>query len=489
MFSSLYSKLAAVLTVLFALVGLVFLIVVFYSTNMYQQEVNQKLNSNLAEQIVKERLLITNQEVNHSALKDIFHMLMVINPSIEIYLLDIRGNILAYSAPHGAVKRDRVDLRPIKKCLEGHATFPILGDDPRSLDGRKVFSVARIPLEGVLQGYLYVILGGETYDNIAQKLNRSHILKLSTWMIGASIVFALITGLFLFASLTGRLKKLANLMDAFKGGDGLENLNLQSLRSEKPVDEIERMGAAFAQMAERIEQQVEKLVKVDASRRDLIANVSHDLRTPLATLQGYIETLLMKDQDLDKAERKKYLEIAIRHCEHLSNLVDRLMELASLESPGMKVNAEPFSIGELIQDLIQKFQLKAKEKQIRFTSNAEDQLPFVNGDIGLIERALENLIENALRHTPDSGEIKLILTPQPDGIRVEVSDTGPGIPHEELSLVFKRFHQLDKSRNVKTGHTGLGLAITKKIVELHESSIEVASTLGAGTSFSFLLPT
>ena len=488
MFTSLYSKLAAVLTVLFTLVGLSFLVLTLFSTDMYQQEVNQKLNRNLAEQIVKERLLMNNQKVNQDALKDIFHMLMVINPSIEIYLLDVRGNILGYSAPPGAVKRHRVDLAPVRQWLQEEFTIPVLGDNPRSEEGQKVFSAARIPSEGELQGYLYVILGGETYDGIAQKLKRSHILKLSSWMIGASVLFALITGLLLFASLTGRLKRLANVMDAFKTGEKLDQLNLPTFSAHKSTDEIERLGTTFQRMAAHIEQQIEKLVLSDTSRRDLIANVSHDLRTPLATLQGYIETLLLKDQSLSETDRKNYLEIAIKHCDHLSNLVDRLLELATLESPGMQVNSEPFNLGELVQDVIQKFQLTTEDKNIQVITNADEPIPFVNADIGLIERALENLIENAVRHTPTDGEIRLQMTPSAEVIKMQISDSGPGIPEDFLPLVFKRFHQLDKSRKVDPGHTGLGLAITKKILDLHGSSIEVSSNVGSGTSFSFQLP-
>ncbi len=121
-------------------------------------------------------------------------------------------------------------------------------------------------------------------------------------------------------------------------------------------------------------------------------------------------------------------------------------------------------------------------------TNADERIPFVNADIGLIERALENLIENAIRHTPEEGRIRLLMTPLAKTIKMQISDNGPGIPEEFLPLVFERFHQLDKSRKVNPGHTGLGLAITKKILDLHGSSIEVSSDAGSGTSFSFQLP-
>ncbi len=488
MFSSLYSKLAAVLTILFGLVGISFLIVTLFSTDMYQQEVNQQLNSNLADQIVKERILMNNGRVNENALKDVFHMLMVINPSIELYLLDTQGKILAFSAPPGKVKRDQVDLEPIFKWLAESEPMPILGDDPRNPEGQKVFTAARIPESGEIQGYLYVILGGETYDGIVQKLKRSHILRLSTWMIGASVLFALLAGLLLFASLTGRLKRLARVMDAFKLGEGLNQLHLPPNKRKTSTDEIERLGTTFSQMAEHIELQMEKLVQSDSLRRDLIANVSHDLRTPLATLQGYIETLLLKDDSLSSQDRHNYLEIAIKHCDHLSNLVNRLLELAKLDSPSMNVICEPFNLAELIQDITQKFQLKAKEKNITIITDFADLNPLVNADISLIERALENFIENAIHYTPQNGSITLELSHQENQVRFKIIDTGPGIPEEELPQIFNRFYQLDKSRKIEPGHSGLGLAITKRILELHGAKIHVSSIINSGTTFSFDLP-
>jgi two-component system OmpR family sensor kinase len=488
MFRSLYAKLAAVLAGLFLVVGLSFVAVTLFSTQMYQQEVNQRLNSTLAEQIVAEKLLMKDNQVNHAALGEIFHMLMVINPSIEIYLLDPAGNILAYSAPRGKVKLNRVDLAPVRKWLEGDRRIPILGDDPRYQDRQKVFTAARIPKQGELEGYLYVILGGEIYDSVVQRLKGSYALKLSAWMITASLLFAFAAGLIIFALLTGRLKRLANVMDSFKREDTEKKIDLPLKKNRRSADEIDRLSSIFKEMAERIEGQMEQLRKSDAARRELIANVSHDLRTPLATLQGYIETMLIKEDQLAQEERRRYLEIAIRHCARLSKLVSELLELAKLDSYEVKVKREPFNLGELLQDVVQKFQLKAEEKQIRVKTNIQETLHFVNADIVLIERVLENLIENALDYTPQGGSVSLSLTPEGEDIIVKVSDTGCGIPRDQLPYIFDRFYQLERRRGGEEGHSGLGLAIAKKILELHEKSITVTSSPGAGTSFSFHLP-
>jgi signal transduction histidine kinase len=488
MFTSLYSKLASVLLVLFILVGITFVLVSVYSTEMYQQEVNQKLNHKVAKLIVSEKIIMRNNRVNHDALKEIFHMLMVINPSIEVYLLDPAGQILAFSAKPGKVKRASVDVEPIKHFLSGNAIFPFLGDDPRGFEKKKVFTAARIPEEGRLEGYLYVILGGEIYDSVIQKLQGSYIFRLSTWVIVISLVVAILTGLLIFASLTRRLRRLDTAIDAYQKGTPLQKLDLPEGNRQSPRDEIDRLVSTFRHMAGRIEEQVESLKNVDTMRRELVANVSHDLRTPLATLQGYVETLMIKDNTLNPEERKSYLETAVKHCNRLSSLVSDLFELAKLEAQDSILHREPFSLSELVQDVVQKFRLSAQEKNIAIEANIGTELPFVYADIGLIERALENLLGNALRHTPKNGSVRIALSKNGKNVMVRITDTGHGIPGEEISLIFDRFYQAGKDRGGRSGRSGLGLAITRRILELHESDIDVQSTVNVGTTFTFDLP-
>jgi two-component system OmpR family sensor kinase len=276
-------------------------------------------------------------------------------------------------------------------------------------------------------------------------------------------------------------------VDTFKRGDSPGQIDFLAGKDKPATDEIDRLGSTFREMAGRIEEQMESLRTSDALRRELIANVSHDLRTPLATLRGYIETLLLKERSLTEEERRGYLETAIRHCERLSKLVNELLELAKLDSYEV-VEREPFNLRELVQDVVQKFQLKAKKEQISIVTNIQEGLPFVNADIALIERVLENLIENAIHYTPQGGSIRLVLAPDKGEISVQVSDTGRGIPEQELPHIFDRFYQRDKSRKGDGGHSGLGLAITKRILELHNRPIEVSSRPGSGTTFSFQLP-
>lgn len=487
MLKTLYSKLALVLLGLFLLIGIIFVIMSVYSTEMYQQETSQKLNRELAQQIVAEKTFLQDNEIDREALKEIFHMLMVINPSIEIYLLDSSGKILAFSAEPGKVKRQRVALGPIKRFLDEETVFPIMGDDPKDLEKKKVFSAAPIPAKGSPQGYLYVIVGGEIYDNVIKKLHGSYILRLSLWAVAFSITVAVIAGLLVFWIMTRRLERLAFVMDSYEGGTK-EQRELPSVKGGHPSDEIDRLILTFEAMAARIEEQMMSLKNADTLRRELIANVSHDLRTPLATLKGYVETLLMKESELSDEERQNYLEIIIRHCERVNKLVVDLFELAQLEAPDMQIRPELFQLSELVQDVIQKFHLVAQEKKLRIETNVGDEIPFVYADIALIERVLENLLENALSYTPREGVISIVLHPSAEKVEVRISDTGYGIPEAELANIFNRSFQLDSDGKNKSPHGGLGLAIVKQILELHGSTIEAWSRLDTGTTFRFSLP-
>ncbi len=487
MFRTLYSKMALILLGLFLVVGASFIGVSLYTTEMYQHEVNQKLNRELARLLVEDQQIMVDGRVNEASLEQTFHMLMVMNPSIELYLLNPEGNILAFSAEPGRVKRKKVGLEPIRNFLNGGAAFPIEGDDPRDLAGKKVFTAARIPEQGPLQGYLYVILGGEIYDNLAQRLQGSYIVRLSLWSVVTSLVVAVLTGLILFAMLTRRLRRLAQTMEAYTGGQGLEGLQLPRARDAGKADEIDRLILAFGQMAERIEQQVQSIREADSLRRELVAGVSHDLRTPLATLQGYMETLRMKESSLNEQERRDYLDIALSHCRRLSQLVADLFELAKLEARDIGIRPEPFNLGELVHDVVRKFQLRAEERHVGIAVDVAAETPMVVADIALIERVLENLLENALRHTPEEGRIQVLLRPSEERLGVTIKDTGPGIAPDELPLIFNRFYQGPGTEKAKSGHSGLGLAITKQILELHESRIRVESVPGSGTAFSFHL--
>jgi signal transduction histidine kinase len=485
MFRTLYSRLALTLFILLCLVGVILIQVVGHSSTLYQQEVAQKLNRELAAHIVAEQPLIQNREINQQALDHLFHQLMVINPSIELYLLNEQGAVLGYSAPEGKVKRTQVALEPVRNFLDGNARFPLKGDDPRNPDGRKVFSAARIVTHDDLQGYLYIVLGGEQYDHVVQMLGDSYILDSALIVLLVSLATALTGGLLVFALQTRRLRELGNVIHRYAGDSGAGSPAIRYPGNSH--DEIDVLGQQFNTMADKITSQISDLKQMDDVRREMVANISHDLRTPLTTMRGYLETLQLKHAELSADEQQQYLQTALSHSQQLGRMVEELFELARLDSCESVVYSEPFSMCELVQDVTQKFQLRAREKSIQLNASLNPEAPLVHGDIAMLQRVLENLLENGLRHTPAGGSIRIGVAVESGNIVVQVTDTGCGIPAEEVPRIFERFYQQDKQRS-GSGGAGLGLAIVKRILELHNSVIQVSSDLEKGTTFSFQMP-
>lgn len=483
---TLYAKLALILIALLFAIGLLYALLSLSATRHYLEEVNQHLNRDLAHNLVMDRNLVEQGRINEAALKETFHHYMVINPSIEIYLLDIEGRILSYSADPEKVKRRSVSLQPIRDFLSGGG-YPLLGDDPRSYDRQKAFSVTPVPSAERPQGYLYVVLQGEEFDAVNNAVHESRFLRLSAWALAISLVLGLLLGLWVFYRLTRRLHRLTANMESFRASNFTQHTHYQSITTHGAADEIDKLGQSFDAMAQRIIEQFESLKQEDILRRELVAHVSHDLRTPLTTLHGYLETLQLKDETLTSSERNDYIATALRHSDRLTQLVTELFELAKLDATREAPQREPFAITELVHDVAQKFRLRMEQAGVALQICIDSDTPFVEADISLIERALENLIDNAIDHTPRGGTLTLSVQKRSGAAEVTIRDSGSGIPASELPRIFDRFYQVN-NKHRQGGHAGLGLAIVKRIMELHHSNITVQSEPDHGTAFTFMLP-
>jgi signal transduction histidine kinase len=317
-------------------------------------------------------------------------------------------------------------------------------------------------------------------------LDPKHLVALSVNVVVAGVAFALLAALSIFQLFTRRLKRLAEAVATLAQRGFTAPLRVPG--ADANGDELDRLSNHVERMSERIVGQLEALQNADVSRRELLANISHDLRTPLASIQGYLEMLLLKLGTLPLDEQRAYLEIATRHCERLSKLIEDLFQLTKLEAHEITSRSEPFLLAELVQDVVQKFKLAAETRGLHLDSRLFGQQVQVNADIKMIETVLDNLIENALRHTPRSGHVRVEVEPQSERVAVRVVDTGCGIADEDLPKLFERYYHVDRRDAGVTGGTGLGLAIVRRIVELHGSAIRVESTLGQGSTFGFDLP-
>jgi len=481
---TLLSRLSAALLVIIALIGSGFYLLERFSTRLYYEELTQRLNGSIAMYVTGEHTLIEGGQVNEEALARLARQAMVVNPTVEIYLLDREGRILGSGVPPESIESEQVAMAPVRDWVEGNVEMPFKGTDPRNPDKLKIFSASPVMDGDELQGYLYAILGGQTYDELAHSIQGSYVEKISLGATIAIVLAAFLVGLLVFAMLTQRLRRLSRDVQQFTDS-GFEQAG--TVHPDSASDEIGQLSRAFSSMASKIEEQFETLKETDRVRRELISNVSHDLRTPLSSMHGYVDTLLIKNETLEPEERKRYLEITRRHTLRLGQLVGDLFELSKLESAQVQPDLEQFSLAELLHDVAQEFELEARQKGVSIEVNSPEAAGTVEADIGLMQRVLENLLRNAIKHTPEGGRITVSLDPQPDRVAVSVADTGCGIAPEDIDRIFDRFYRAEASAT--GGSSGLGLAIVKRILDLHGSRITVESTVDKGTTFAFELPT
>jgi signal transduction histidine kinase len=482
-FSRFPARLAALFLVLIAIMGVASVLIALRIFERRQVEIDQRLNTGVAASMAAEIQPYIVVSGTGDEVGSIMHYMMVLNPAVEIYLLDGDGAILDYfTSPGPPVVLERVDVRPIQAYLNEERQLPILGDNPRRPDLRHHFSAAPISLGDGRTGYLYVILRSSGYNEAEMDLQQRYLLQALRTSIFITIPLVGILGLLVFFLATRPLQRLAQTVRTFGSGDYRARSGIDGR------DEFGDLARSFNAMADTIVENVEHLEGADRERRELIANISHDIRNPLATIQGYLETLSEKDAVLSAADRNRYYEILLSTAGSLPRLVEDLFELSKLENPGVRPGMEPLSLSELVQDVVMQWSGRAADQEVTLSAREPTGLHLVNGNVGLIERVLTNLIRNALTHTSAGGRVTVSLSDGDHAVRVEVADTGVGISVADQQRIFERFYIGDASRTRSRDGSGLGLAICKRIVELHGGHIDVRSTPGEGSTFFFDIP-
>lgn len=485
-----YQRLSLSIAIVFVLILLGSLLV----TARWQAQVNnqaqQQLHIDLAEHLVNDNPILSEGVYDYEGLENLFHTLMVLGPNFEFYLLDTTGKLITYSAKPGEVVRESVDMAPIQHMLSADRQLPLLGDDPRDLTGEKVFSVAQVHSENGLQGYLYVIIGAQKYESIMLQLKQDHELQQLGLILLAGLGILLACLLVLFKFFTMPLKSLSDDMEAVCE-TGFQNLadHQQPQRPRQSRNEVARLGNAFNDMLNHISGQFAEQERWHRERRMLLADLSHDLRTPLANLLGYLETLSLKHNDLSREVCEDYMATSLKNAKNLKKLIDQLFELAYLEGGQVTLTQEAIPVTELLFDIAHKFEMKAENKQISLKVSPLDNEFFVVTDVEKLERVLSNLVDNAIRHTAIGGEVTLSLKQSNGEVTLFVTDNGVGISEHELAYIFDARYQASNRQSDNALHAGLGLAICKKLSLLLNGELSVESQLGEGTAFSLTLPT
>jgi two-component system phosphate regulon sensor histidine kinase PhoR len=234
---------------------------------------------------------------------------------------------------------------------------------------------------------------------------------------------------------------------------------------------------------------ISDLKRVETMRRDFVANVSHELRTPVAVIKGYAETLLDGALDDSPERGRHFVSIISGHAERLTNLINDILTLSKLEARDAALVLNPLDLGGTIRKAQMLMEDHARTKGIQLIADCPETLPKVPADQGQLEQVLLNLLDNAIKYTPDGGDVTIQARQEGEKVKVSVSDTGVGIPHKDLPRIFERFYRVDEGRSREQGGTGLGLSIVKHIVQLHGGEITVTSEAGKGSTFTVLLPT
>ncbi len=447
----------------------------------HSDQVQQALHRELAGHMVDDNPLLRQGEIARHALENAFHTLMLLGPAFEIYATDVDGRIQAYSAEPGQLQRMQIDLAPVHEFLSG-ASLPIYGSDPRNPARRQVFSAAPISgPDGERRGYLYVIVGG-SQQSAVERDYRANLWqdRALLFSLGALLLALLLSGL-LFGLLARPLSALNRAMRDFRRG----GLSRDAIGRQLPgwkSREVAELQQGFVALAETVADQVDQIRAGEEARRDLIAQIAHDLKTPLASMQGYLETWLLQHP---QASERQHIEVALRNGRQLHRLVDQLLELARLEARQERLEVEPVAVLELAHDVAARFALEAERRGVELCVQGDDAGLQATADIAKLERVLLNLVDNALGHTPAGGRVSIEVGAQGAEVRLAVRDSGSGIGAEQLPRIFEPRYRGSATADGERTHLGLGLAIVQRLLELHGSVVRVDSAPGQGSVFSF----
>jgi signal transduction histidine kinase len=424
--------------VLGLMLGIVAIVGVMEGRSMLDQTLKRDLAATVAKDLQPSILTSLNKEV----VQQKFATFQRYNPISQLFLLDANGRILLASPSSFEVKLENIDTTPIKEFLSADWSSPqrIVAQDPRAPKENRTFSATDIIIEGS-PGYLYVVYSRPEFQTqlnqkIVQLLFGAGVISLLFGLFGILVV-----GLVLFFFVTRRFRRLRKVVHEFEEGD-------YSARYQgNALDEVSKLGLAFNQMAEAIQNSVNELEQSSEQRRALVANVSHDLRTPLTNMQGYLEMILLEHKETLSPEVLKFLNIIHEEVESLGVLVRELFELSRYDAKEFTPQCEAFSAATLAEDVAQKLQPLAQEKFITLTADAPEDTPYIFADFSMIDRVITNLAVNALHATPPKGTVEIQVADLNDSVSISVN-----------------------------------------ILELHGEEITVTSELDKGSCFQFTLP-
>ena len=302
------------------------------------------------------------------------------------------------------------------------------------------------------------------------------------WIAAGLAAAAVLTAWVLKRRRTSDLARFNEAVEQFTAGRLDHRVDLPASR------ELQPLARALNSMAARLETRLKSLEMAEKVRKDFVANVSHELKTPLTSIKGFVETLGDTGFE-DEAESRRFLEIILRHSDRMNTIVDDLLVLSRLDERGIEgeVPMEETPVLGALERAVELNQVDAKEYGVQVAVDCSDRLVAWHNP-NLLEQALSNLVSNAVKYSPAGSVVTVTAAPSGERVEIRVSDKGKGIAPEHLQRLFERFYRVDKGRSRQEGGTGLGLAIVKHVAQVMDGSVEVSSREGEGSTFSLFLP-
>ena len=473
-----------------------------------EQESQQRLSHGLARHIVEhwpEIASANRDEAERSARSALLSMLMTVNPAVQVYLLDADGRVQHYIGKPGMVKEYQVDLSVIQSFLAG-AELPLRGTDPMGSGVPRIFSAAMFPVRaGDVRppGYLYVILKSQARSDAAGEVGAGRLWWGAAVAAAIGLLVTFLVGLFSFRRLTLPLHRLAqdlrsyNRIGASRQEQGDAGTGAGPAPRPAGGDEVRALADAFAGMKHRIDSHAAREQRQVADHREMMASVAHDLRTPLTALHGHLEVLAgglapapgpAGELAPEHSRRGAVLQAALAQSRKVSRLSQQLFELAALQSTEQVLHRERFSLDDLVTDAVQKFELSDTPALVTLHGVPPGRLE-LDGDLQLIERAVTNLIDNAVRHAPGNQAVRVSLRREGEQAEIVIEDAGPGLPEELHQRLDRGLSLRDPPiKRSSGGIGGLGLAIAQRVAVLHGGSLRPLPAPRAGTRLCLALP-
>ena len=428
--------------------------------------------------------------------------LLLFEPNSQLYLLDAQGNVLAASGSMQPQPGFKVRLEPVREAVavagDRRRAPYVMGDDPEHMALDAV--IAARPLrrtvirpEGDTAGYLYLVCQPPSLNVGHAEVYRSTLAGTAMSGVVALIVVMTLFAAWIVATVTRPLRDLSDAV-ARAQREGFEGATMGVAAADSAArggDEFARLRAGFHALLARLRAQWDALRRLDQFRREGVSNLSHDLRSPLTATVACLETLERRwVGDAARGDDGALVEVALRNARNAARLVRALGDLALLDEPQFRLQPTTMDLAELLDDIVMRFADRAAQQGVVLRNDsAAGAAAFAEVDIELFERALANLVDNALKHTGAGGRVTLLAQVVGDDVRVRVADSGSGIAPHDLEHLFDRLYTGSGARgDADDGGRGLGLAIVKRIVELHRGEVSVRSELRQGTEVTIRLP-